>query len=62
MLIDGHKQSDIIEYCNNFINKMEELKSYMVEFEKDGAMKNKIYLPDCAVGGENQQAGHPNHL
>lgn len=32
---------------------MEELKSYMVEFEKDGAIKNKIYLSDCVVEGKN---------
>ena len=34
---------------------MEKLKPYMVEFNEDGTMKPKGYLPDCAVEGENQQ-------
>lgn len=34
---------------------MEELKPYMVGFEEDGAMKDKIYPPDCVVGGQNRR-------
>lgn len=32
---------------------MKELKSYLVKFEKNGAMKFKVYLSDCVVGGNN---------
>ena len=53
MLIDGHEWSDVVKDHKNFLKKMEELKPYMVEFEKDGAMKAKTYPSDCAVGGPN---------
>lgn len=32
---------------------MKELKPYMIEFEKNGAMKEKIYLFDYAVHSSN---------
>ena len=54
MFIDRYKRSDVIEDCNNFLKKIEELKLYMVEFEEDGAMKAKTYLSDCKIGGPNQ--------
>lgn len=34
---------------------MEKLKPYIVEFEKDGAIKAKTYPSDCAVRGLNQR-------
>ena len=34
---------------------MEELKPYIVEFDKNGAMKPKVYSADCAIGGNNRQ-------
>ena len=55
VFVDGHKQSDVVEDRKRFLNKMEELKLYLVEFNEDGAMKDKTYLPDCAVGGEDRQ-------
>ena len=33
---------------------MEELKPYIVEFNKNGAMKAKDYPVNCAVGGEER--------
>lgn len=54
VFIGGHKRSAMVENRNKFSIKIEELKSYMVEFEKDCKIKLKIYLSNCAVGGSNQ--------
>lgn len=52
MFIDGHEQSNVVEDCKRFLTKMEELKSYIVEFEENGTIKPKIYPHDCAIEGE----------
>ena len=54
MFIDRHKQSDIIKDYKNFSKKFEKLKLYMIEFEKDDVIKEKIYLFDYIVKGEKQ--------
>lgn len=53
IFFDIYKRSDIIEDCKWFLNKMGELKPYLVEFNGDGARKDEIYPPDCIVGGED---------
>ena len=55
VFVDGHERSDVVEDCKGFLNKMEELKPYLVEFNKDGAIKDKTYPTDCAVGGEDRR-------
>lgn len=55
VFIDGHEPSDVVEDRKNFLGRMEELKPYMVEFEENGAMKDKIYPPDCAVHGPSRR-------
>lgn len=45
----------MVEYCNQFLKKIEVIKPYLVEFKKDGCMKSKIYPKDCAVRGSNRQ-------
>lgn len=55
IFVDGHKRLDIMENWKNFLQKMEELKPYIVEFDKNCAMKPKIYPVDCAVGEINQR-------
>lgn len=55
IFIDGHERSDVVEDRKNFLRRMEELKPYMVEFEENGAMKEKIYPPDCAIHGPNRR-------
>lgn len=52
--MDKHEWFDIVEDCANFLKKMKKLKPYMVEFDKNGNMKLKIYPPDYAVEGENK--------
>lgn len=56
VFIDGHEQCDIVKDYKEFIRKMKELKPYMIEFKEDSVMKNKIYLSNCGVRGENQQS------
>lgn len=50
---DGHKQSDIVEDCKNFLKKIKELKPYMIEFEEDSLIKPKIYLFNRVIRGDN---------
>lgn len=54
MFVDGHKRSNVVEDCERFLKKMEELRLYLVEFNENGAMKDKTYPLDCAIGGENR--------
>ena len=39
----------MVEIVFFFLNKMEALKQYMVEFEEDRMMKAKTYTPDCII-------------
>lgn len=55
VLIDGYEKSDIIEDRKVFLNKIEELKPYIVEFDEDGVIKPKVCPFDCAIEGNNQQ-------
>lgn len=55
VFVNGHERSDIVENCANFLKKIEELKSYMVEFFEDGAMKPKVYPSNYVIEGENCQ-------
>lgn len=50
VFVDGHEQPDVVEDRNRFLTKIEELKSYVVEVNEDGAIKAKDYPVDCAVG------------
>lgn len=51
--MDGHEQSDVVEYCHQFLGKIKAIKPYLVEFEENSSMKSKVYLEDYAVGGSN---------
>lgn len=55
MFVDRHEQFDIVDNCANLLKKIEELKSYMIEFFEDDVMKLKVYLSDYVVEGENCQ-------
>lgn len=52
MYVNGYKQLDMVENQNFFLTQMEEVKSYMVEFDEDGTIKAKEYLIDCIVRGD----------
>lgn len=49
MFVDRYKWPDVIEDQNLFVTQIEELKSYMVEFNENGAIKAKKYPVDCIV-------------
>lgn len=53
MFINGHEQSNVVENHKIFLNKIKELKPYIVEFNKDGTIKTKIYFLDYIVKGKN---------
>lgn len=47
---------NVVEDCTNFLRKIKELKSYVVEFNKDGSMKPNVYPLDFAVKDKNQRS------
>lgn len=53
IFINKYEQLDINKDCKVFIKKMKELKSYIMEFNKNDAMKLKIYPSNCIVKGNN---------
>lgn len=55
VFVDGHKQLDIIKDLINFLQKMEELKSYIVNLEENNVIKPKVSLVDCIVRGNNRR-------
>ena len=55
VFVDRHKQSDVEEDYKRFLNKMKDLKPYLIEFNKNGTMKDKTYSLDCIVRNENCQ-------
>lgn len=49
VFIDGYKQLDVMENRNCFLIKIEELKPYIVEFNKDSVIKIKNYPLSCTI-------------
>ena len=52
VFVDGYERANIVEDCKNFFKRLEELKSYIIEFEKDNTIKPNIYLINCAIKGD----------
>lgn len=50
IFVNGYERPDVVEDQKKFLHKVEELKPYLVEFNEDGIMKEKIYSVDCTVG------------
>lgn len=55
VFVDGHERPNVVEDWKKFLHQMEELKPYLVEFNEDRTMKEKIYPADCAVGGSDRR-------
>lgn len=53
VVVDVHEQLDVVRIWKRFLNKIEELKPYLVKFNKDGIMKNKMYPSNYRVKDEN---------
>lgn len=49
--VDGHKRPDVIRDQAQFLNQVEHLQAYLVEFDSDGNIKAKTYPRSCVVGG-----------
>lgn len=49
IFINGYKQANIIEDYKNFFKRLEELKFYIIGFEKNSIKKPKIYFANCAI-------------
>lgn len=43
----------MVEYCNQFLGKIETIKPYLGKFEEDSFIKSKIYLENSAAKGLN---------
>ena len=53
IFMNEYKQSDLVEDQINFLQKMGELKPYIVEFDKNGVIKPKAYPADYLMGVNN---------
>ena len=51
IFIDGHERPDVVEYRKQFLETLETLSPYLVEFTSDGRMQEKVYPAGCEVGG-----------
>lgn len=50
MFINKHKQSNIIENDKVFLNKIEELKLFIIKIDKNGVIKPKTFPLNYTVG------------
>lgn len=53
VLVDRDKQADIIEDSKRFFNKIKEHKLYLVEFNDNSIINDKIYPFDYIITGED---------
>lgn len=55
MFVDGHEWPDMVKDCKQFLTKIKKMELYFIEFREDKTIKERDYLLDCAVEGENCQ-------
>lgn len=53
VFIDKYKWKNVMKDYKIFLKKIEELKSYIIEFNKNKTMKLIVYLSDCAIEKNN---------
>ena len=56
VFINGHERTNVVEDRKAFLKTMSDLELYLVEFNSEGNIKDKIYPDDCQVGGTNCQS------
>ena len=49
VFVDGHERPDVVQDRNAFVRTLEMLAHYLVEFNEDGTIKDKVYPPGCEV-------------
>lgn len=53
VFVNGQKWSNMMEDHKKFLNKIEKLKPYLIELNKNGKIKDKRYLPNYVVGDKD---------
>lgn len=53
IFIDEYEQSDVVKDRKNFLQKIKELRPYIVEFKENNTMKLIVYLLESAVERNN---------
>lgn len=53
VFIDGHKQSNVVDYYYQFLGEIKAIKAYLVKFKEDSFIKSRINLKNYAIGGLN---------
>lgn len=56
VFMDEHKWADIVEDHKKFFKRLENLKLYMLEFDKDNIIKPKIYSTNCVIRKNKRQS------
>jgi hypothetical protein len=54
VFVDGHERDDVVRYRKEFLDTMDSLLPFIVEFNEDGTMKEKEYPIGCHVGGPDR--------
>jgi hypothetical protein len=52
---DGHERPDVVQYRMEFLEYLDSLKPYLVEFDENGDIKDKEYPPGCFPGSLTQR-------
>lgn len=52
IFIDKYKEANIIKDHKNFLKRLEKLKLYILEFDKNSTMKSKIHPINCTRGND----------
>jgi len=55
VFLDGHEREDVVEYRKFFLETVQGLLPYMVEFNADGTIISKEYPEGCSVGGPDRR-------
>lgn len=55
MFVDGYEQPNMMKNWNCFLTKIEKLKSFIIKFNKNSAIKAKDYPIDYAVKNEERR-------
>jgi hypothetical protein len=55
VFVDGHERPDVVEDREFFLKTLEELEPYLVQFDENGKILDKLWPKDCQVGGDDRR-------
>jgi hypothetical protein len=55
VFMDGHEREDVVTDRMKFLQKMQDLEPYLVDFDISGRMLEKAYPDNCQVGGQQRR-------